>query len=40
MAAGVDVLSQDGTVLRLYYDGRFADDTQLHAGGVKASLAF
>ncbi len=29
MAASIDVLSRDGTVLRVYYDGRFADDTQI-----------
>ncbi|MCP4244175.1 MAG: autotransporter outer membrane beta-barrel domain-containing protein, partial [bacterium] len=40
VAGGVDVLSGDGTVLRLFYDGHFGDDTEIHTAGIKASIKF
>ncbi len=40
VAAGVDLLIADGTVVRPYYTGRLADDTDIHAAGVKASFVF
>ena len=39
-SAGLDVISVDGASLRLYYDGRFGDLIEEHAGGIKASLPF
>jgi hypothetical protein len=38
--AGVDVIGTDGTSFRLYYEGRFSDLVEQHAGGIKATLPF
>ena len=40
VAAGLDILAQDGAVLRLFYDGHFGDDTTQHSGGVRVSLKY
>jgi hypothetical protein len=40
VSAGVDVIGSRGASLRLYYDGRFGDTVEKHAGGIKASLPF
>jgi hypothetical protein len=40
VSAGLDVIGAGGASLRLYYDGRFGDTVEEHAGGIKASLPF
>ncbi len=40
VAAGVDVLTKDGLDVKLTYDGRFSEHSDMHAGGIKASLPF
>jgi outer membrane autotransporter protein len=40
LSAGVDVLSLGGMDIKLNYDGRFSDDSQMHAGGLKVSVPF
>lgn len=40
VAAGVDLLSAGGVELKINYDGRFSDDSTLHAGAVKAGVKF
>lgn len=40
IAAGVDVLSASGVDVKLTYDGRFSENSEMHSGGVKASLPF
>jgi uncharacterized protein with beta-barrel porin domain len=40
VSAGIDVIGTDGASFRLYYDGRFSDLIEEHAGGIKASLLF
>jgi outer membrane autotransporter protein len=40
IAAGVDILTADGVDLKLTYDGRFSENSDLHAGGVKAAIPF
>ena len=37
---GVDVIGAEGASFRLYYDGRFGDTVEEHAGGIKASWNF
>jgi len=40
VSAGIDVIGSGGASFRLYYDGRFGDLIEEHAGGIKASLPF
>ena len=40
VGAGVDVIGVGGASFRIYYDGRFSDLIEEHAGGIKASLPF
>jgi uncharacterized protein with beta-barrel porin domain len=40
VGAGLDVIGARGASLRLYYDGRFGDTVEEHAGGIKATLPF
>ncbi len=40
VGAGVDVIDGRGRELELFYEGRFGDLVEEHAGGIKASLPF
>ncbi|WP_439541830.1 autotransporter outer membrane beta-barrel domain-containing protein [Hyphomicrobium sp.] len=40
VAAGVDVITAHGVDVKLTYDGRFSEHSDMHAGGVKAAVAF
>jgi autotransporter-associated beta strand protein len=40
IGAGLDVLMDDATTLRLSYDGTFGDTTESHAGGIRAEFKF
>ena len=40
IGAGLDVIGSEGASFRLYYEGRFGDTVEQHAGGIKASLPF
>jgi uncharacterized protein with beta-barrel porin domain len=40
VGAGVDVINGRGHELKLFYEGRFSDLVEEHAGGIKASLPF
>jgi outer membrane autotransporter protein len=40
VAAGVDVIYTPGAVLRIQYDGKFAQDTQLNSVSLKGSVPF
>jgi hypothetical protein len=40
VGAGVDVIGAEGASFRLFYDGRFGDTVEEHAGGIKATLPF
>jgi outer membrane autotransporter protein len=40
VGAGIDVIGVGGASLRLYYDGRFGDTVEEHAGGIKGTLPF
>lgn len=40
LGAGLDVLGNDGTSFRLYYEGRFSDTVEQHAAGIKGTLPF
>jgi uncharacterized protein with beta-barrel porin domain len=40
LSAGVDLISSSGMALRLQYDGRFGEETELHAGTAKLSVPF
>ena len=40
VGAGIDVIDGRGRELKLFYEGRFGDLVEEHAGGVKASLPF
>jgi len=40
VGAGVDVIGSEGASFRIYYEGRFGDLVEQHAGGIKASLPF
>jgi outer membrane autotransporter protein len=40
VSAGFDVIGADGASFRLYYDGRFGDLVEEHAGGIKVTLPF
>jgi hypothetical protein len=40
VAAGVDVLNAAGVDVKLTYDGRFSEHSEMHAGGIKAALPF
>ncbi len=40
IGAGVDVIGAEGASFRLYYEGRFGDTVEQHAGGIKANLPF
>ncbi|MGH8723139.1 MAG: autotransporter outer membrane beta-barrel domain-containing protein, partial [Burkholderiales bacterium] len=40
IGAGVDVIGVEGASFRLYYEGRFGDLVEQHAGGIKATLPF
>ncbi len=39
-AAGMDLIGDNGWVLRLQYDGRFGEDTQQHGGTAKLTAPF
>ncbi|MDQ8700066.1 autotransporter domain-containing protein [Hyphomicrobium sp. LHD-15] len=40
LAVGVDVLNAAGVDVKLTYDGRFSEHSDMHAGGIKAALPF
>jgi outer membrane autotransporter protein len=40
VGAGVDVIGAEGASFRLYYEGRFGDLVEQHAGGIKGTLPF
>jgi uncharacterized protein with beta-barrel porin domain len=40
VAAGVDVINASGAVLRVQYDGKFAQNTQLNSVSLKGSVPF
>ena len=40
VGAGVDVIDGRGRELKLFYEGRFGDLVEEHAGGVKGTLPF
>jgi len=40
VGAGVDVIDRRGRELKLFYEGRFGDLVEEHAGGVKGTLPF
>ena len=40
VSAGFDVIGADGASFRLYYDGRFGDTVEEHAGGIKGTWPF
>jgi hypothetical protein len=37
---GLDVIGAEGASFCLYYEGRFSDLVEQHAGGIKATLPF
>ena len=39
-ATGLDLMTSDGTVLKVYYAGQFGEDTEQQSTGVRASLPF
>ncbi len=39
-SAGLDVLSVDGLEVKLNYDGRFSEDSEMHSGGAKVGVKF
>jgi outer membrane autotransporter protein len=40
LSAGIDVINNGGAVLRLQYDGHYAEDTQISSIAIKASAPF
>ncbi|MCC7251932.1 autotransporter domain-containing protein [Hyphomicrobium sp.] len=40
VSAGVDVLNVGGIDLKLNYDGRFAEDSETHSGGIKVGVKY
>jgi hypothetical protein len=40
VAAGIDVLSAGGIEVKVNYDGRFSEDSDSHAGGIKVGAQF
>jgi len=40
VAAGVDMLTAAGIDVKLSYDGRFSENSEMHSGGLKASVPF
>jgi hypothetical protein len=40
LGLGVDFISGSGSVLRVQYDGRYGDQTELHGGSAKISVPF
>jgi hypothetical protein len=40
VSTGVDVIQASGVVMRLQYDGRFAQDLQQNSVSVKGSMPF
>ena len=40
VAAGLDVITTGGLEIKLNYDGRFSDSSELHAGSLKAGVKF
>ena len=40
VSTGVDVINTSGAVLRIQYDGRFAQDTQQNSVSLKGSVPF
>jgi hypothetical protein len=40
VAAGLDVIMTGGLEIKLNYDGRFSDSSELHAGSLKAGVKF
>jgi hypothetical protein len=39
-SAGFDVIGTGGASFRIYYDGRFGNLVEEHAGGIKGTLPF
>ncbi len=40
VAVGVDVLNAAGVDVKLSYDGRFSEHSDMHSGGIKAAIPF
>ena len=40
VAAGVEMITSEDSVMRLYYDGHFGDTTRIHSVGFKGSAKF
>lgn len=40
VSAGLDVIAIDGLTVKVNYDGRFAEHTEIHAGGAKLGMRF
>ena len=40
IGAGVDVMTLEGLDIKLNYEGRFSDDSEMHAGGAKVGIKF
>lgn len=40
VAVGVDVLNAAGMDVKLTYDGRFSEHSDMHSGGIKAAFPF
>lgn len=40
LAAGLDVLIDNGTTMRLSYDATFGDTIESHAGGIRREVRF
>jgi hypothetical protein len=40
VAAGLDVLTVNGLEIKLNYDGRFSENSEMHGGSLKASAKF
>ena len=40
VAAGLEMINAEDSVLRLYYDGHFGDTIEIHSVGLKGSAQF
>lgn len=40
VGAGVDVLTVNGVDIKLNYDGRFSDDSEMHSSGARVGVKF
>jgi hypothetical protein len=40
VSTGVDIFTADGVDLKLTYDGRFSENSDMHAAGAKAAIPF